>query len=92
MDETLAREAQKVFAAAAPSDWPAPRAEIQEDELLLTVDLPDEWEQIQVTREERRAIALALNLLIPSTEPLGIWTVVMRWRGVVVDSVLANDL
>jgi hypothetical protein len=92
MDEILARKAQRVFSLAAPSDWPVPEIEIQEDELLLTVVFPDEREWIEVTKEERRAIALALNQLMPSTEPLGIWVVAIRWREMVVDSVLANDL
>jgi len=91
-DETLAREDKKVFAATAPASWPAPRSEIQDAELLLIVELPDERECIQVSREDHRAIEQALNRLMPSTEPLGIWTVAICWRGAVVDSILANDL
>jgi hypothetical protein len=81
MDDALARKAADVLANAAPSGWPRPWTEIQETELLLGVDLPSQWRNMRVTDDERRAIALTLNALMPSDEPLGIWTVVIRVEG-----------
>ena len=91
MDETLARRAQEALIRAAPSNWPRPWTEIQESELLLGVDLPDELGHIRLSDDERRRVALALNIIMPSDEPLGIWTVAVKCGGYVVDSVLAND-
>ena len=92
MNEALAQLAEDVFTRAAPAGWPRPTTEIQQSELLLTVDLPEDLSHIRLTKAERRAVALALNTLMPSTEPLGIWTVCISSRGKVVDSILANDL
>jgi hypothetical protein len=92
MNAALARKAQDILAHAAPAGWPRPWTEIQETELLLGVDLSSEWRNKRVTDDERRAIARALNALMPSDEPLGIWMVVVRVEGKVVDSVLANDV
>lgn len=92
MDEALARKAQETLVLAAPSNWPQPWTEIQDSELLLGVDLPNELRHIRMASEERRRVALALNAIMPSDEPLGIWTVVIRCEGNVIDSVLANDV
>lgn len=92
MNEALAQLAVDVFTLAAPAGWPRPTTEIQESELLLMVDLPEELGHVRLTNAERRAVALAMNTLMPSTEPLGIWAVCIYSEGNVVDSILANDL
>lgn len=92
MNEELAQLAEDVFTLAAPPGWPRPTTEIQESELLLMVDLPEDLSHVRLTKAERRAVALALNALMPSTEPLGVWTVCISSQGKVVDSILAHDL
>lgn len=92
MNEAIAQLAEDVFTLAAPPGWPRPTTEIQESELLLMVDLPEDLSYVRLTKVERKSVALALNALMPSSEPLGIWTVCIYSRGKVVDSILANDL
>jgi hypothetical protein len=92
MNESLALLAQDVFVLAAPTGWPRPTTEIQESEILLMVNLPEDLSNIKLTKVERTPIVLALNALMPSSEPLGIWTVCIYSNGKVVDSILANDL
>ena len=37
------------------------------------------------------AMAMAFNAIVPSPKRLGIWTVVIRYQGAIIDSVLPND-
>lgn len=92
MNEALAQLAEDAFVLAAPAGWPRPTTEIQESELLLMVDLPGDLSAVRLTKAERRSVAMALNALMPSSEPLGVWTVCICSRGTVIDSILANDL
>ena len=59
--------------------------------MLLGFDLPDELRHIKISNDERRRIAVALNAIMTSDVPLGIWTVAINCGGNMVDSVLAND-
>lgn len=91
MNEALAQLAEDVFVHAAPAGWPRPSTEIQDSELLLVVDLPAELVHVRLTNAERRTVAVAMNTLMPSNAPLGVWTVCIYSQGRVIDSILAND-
>ena len=96
IDEALAERDAQTFSEVTLKKWPHPRTEIQDDYefVLLSVDVPLHLAVNKIEFEERKAVVLALNALmpVPPSEPLGTWIVVFLQDGEVYESILPNDL